>query len=86
MTSSKDRRVSLGDAVAFVSADADSDFSYDFSDKEEELSEEEVEIDNEEHSTNPKQCRTRGGLCRRIRTTGGQNRVNSFRRDNLENR
>ena len=79
-------RVSLEDAVEFVTADADSDFISDFSEEEEESSEEDVEVDIEEHSTNPKRCRTRGGLRKRIRTSGGQNRVNNFRRDNLENR
>ena len=86
MASSEDRRVSLEDTVAFVTADADSDFSSDFSQEEEESSEEETEVDNEEHSTNPKLCRTREGSCSRIRTRGGQNRMNNFRRENLKNR
>ena len=54
MASSEDRRVSLEDAVAFVTADAVSDFISDFSEEEEDSSEEEIEVDNEEHSTNPK--------------------------------
>ena len=82
----KTGHVSLEDVVAFVTADADSDFSSDVSEEEEESSEEEIEVDNEEHSTNPKRCRAKGGLCRRIRTRDDQNRVNNFRRDNLENR
>ena len=86
MASSEDRRVSLEDAVAFVTADADLNFSSDFSEEEEDSSEEEIEADNEENSTNPKRCRTRGGLCRRVRTRGGQNRMNNFRRDSLEKR
>ena len=38
MASSEDRRVSLEDAVAFVTADAVSDFSSDFSKEEEDSS------------------------------------------------
>ena len=86
MVSLEDRCVSLEYAVAFLTADADSDFSSDFIEEEEELSEEEIEVDNEENSTNPKPCRTRERLCRRIKARGGQNRVNDFCRHNLENR
>ena len=64
MASSEDRRVSLENAVAFVTADADSDFSSESGKGERggrviwrgNIS------DNEEHSINPKRCRTRGGL------------------------
>ena len=86
MASSEDRRVSLEDTVAFVTADADSDFSSDFSQEEEESSEEEIEVDNEEHSTNPERRRARGGLHKRKRTRGSLNRVNNFLRDKFENR
>ena len=86
MESSEDKHVSLKDAVAFVTADADSEFSSEFSGEEEESSEEEIEVDNEEHTTNSKRCRKRGRLCKLIRTKGGQNRLNNFRRENLENR
>ena len=86
MASAENRRVSLEATLAFVTADADSNFSSDFSEEEEESSEEEIEVDNEEYSTNSKRCRIRGGLCRRIRARGGHNGVNNFRRDNLENR
>ena len=65
---------------------ADSDFISDLSEEEEESSEEEIEVDNEEHSSNLKRCRTRTGLCRRIRARGGQNRKNNFVRENFENR
>ena len=59
MAPSEDRLVSSEDAVAFVTAEADSHFSSDFSEDEEESSQEDMEADNEEHSINPKPCRTR---------------------------
>ena len=74
----------LEDSIAFVTADANSEFSSNFSEEEEESSEEDLEVDNEKNSANPKRCRTRGELCKRIR--GGQNKVNNFRRDSLQNR
>ena len=49
----------LRGSVAFVTAEADSHFSSDFSEDEEESSQEDIEADNEEHSINPKRCRTR---------------------------
>ena len=79
MASSKDRCVSLEDVAAFVTADADSDFISDFREEEKESSEREIKVDHEKRSTKPKRWRTRGGLHRRIRTRGGQNRVNNFR-------
>ena len=77
MASSEDRRVNLENAVhvAFVTADADSDFSSNFSEEKEQSFQEEIEVDNEQRSTKSKRCRIRG-----------QNRVNNFRRDNLQNR
>ena len=63
MASTEDRHVSLEDAVAFVTADADSEFSSEFSGEEEESSEEEIEVDNEEHTTNPKRCRKKDGCA-----------------------
>ena len=72
---------SLDDAAIFVTADADSDLSSEFSEKEEESSEEEMEVDNEERSTNTKRCRRTGGSCRR----SGKNSVNNFLKENLEN-